>query len=306
MQQTNDHHLQNVDIAKTSSIFESDCSSSFVPNVILSYSTNFENSLSIDLTFVKFDEKVYSTLNKKCVLNDLILHKKIKIPNVGTINEINLLNFPLGQYILSVQGTNIATAKYNNKNYTFDIANSNSEMLSLFKSVAICNDEPIMANRNEYLNLSRIDTINITVPKSINLDKKCLIEMKGYFKKDNNWNHESNIFSIYPYDTYSLNLNKITESIDIMADNDGEIIFIIDTVKYNIPVGPIMTKISFRNNETKYIGIQNTYLPNLNEHTINFSRIDSVSIIVLNCKITKLYQNYYETYSYPERNQLFV
>lgn len=309
LKENNDHCEKIKFVAETSSIFNNN--SSLIPksSINLNYSSDFSNSIPIESTFIKFDESTYSILEKKCILNDLSQHKHIIVPSIGIINGINLIDFPVGQYTLSLNGLNLATAKYDfiTKKYFFNIASSESESMNIFKSVAIDKDEPNLISRNEYLNLYRVDTIYIIIPKNVKLPKTCTIEMNGYFKEEYVWKNKLATINVYPHDTYNLNISKVTESIDITSDHCGSIMIIIDDMKYTIKIGNTPIRISFDNTEKTYIGEQNKFLPlEINNRTINFSRVNSISFVTLDCKITKLYQNYYESYSYPERNQIFV
>ncbi len=300
------NNKQNV--AETSSIFNNKCLLNIEPDIILNYTNDISNNELIDLTFIKFNENIYSILNKKCILEDLKLQKYIRIPNFGIVCEIILINFPSNQYILSANGEHIATTNYNvfTQNCTFDIAKSNNDMINILKNITTIKNELYINHRNKYLNLEKINNLFIINPMENNLNKQMLIQMKGYFKEGQNWTHDLLSMDIFPYDTYHLSIDKITESIDIIADVVGTIIFIIDITQYIIPVGPTITKITFENNNYSYIGAQNIYLSSVIKQTINFSRVNNVSIISLNCKITQLYQNYYETFSYPERNKIFL
>lgn len=319
---SNDHCEQNIVVVETSSIFNNNVPLISKQNISVNYSVDFTNSVPIESTFIKHDETTYSILNKKCILNDLVLNKHITIPSIGIVNGINLIDFPIGQYTLNINGLNLATAKYDtmhtttlisdklsniSKKHSFNIASSESDLMNIFKNVAIGDNEPTILNRSEYLNLHRIDLMRIIVPKNIILPEKCTIELNGYFEENHIWKNSLSQIDIYPYDTYNLNLNKITESIDITANCRGTVIIIINDIKYTIPIGPMPTRISFNNTNKMHFGIQNKFLPeSINSHTINFSGINLIQFIVLDCKIIELYQNYYETYSYPERKCMFV
>jgi hypothetical protein len=98
----------------------------------------------------------------------------------------------------------------------------------------------------------------------------------------------------------------MTESIDVIANSEGKIIVTIDNMSYFIPIKQTPTRISFNNIGTKYIGLQNSYLAKMNGRTVNFSRMNGISIVEVGCKIIKIYQNYYETYKYPSREVMFV
>jgi len=63
-----------------------------------------------------------------------------------------------------------------------------------------------------------------------------------------------------------------------------------------------LTKLKFYNRKKLFMGEQNKYLSDhINENVINLSRVNSIFLIVFDCKIQELYQNYYQTYTYPER-----
>src|SRR5271155_4551794 len=135
---TDDNENKNVDFAETSYIFDDHNSSieKTIVHCIVKYSTNMLNSVPLDLHFC-LTEKSYSILVRKNVLDKMIynINARIKLPSVGKVDKIILTDYPLGQYILSFNGFNVATAKFDINNQVFDLANSNSVMFNQFKQL---------------------------------------------------------------------------------------------------------------------------------------------------------------------------
>ena len=309
-------------------IVVTETSNGFGLPISLTVSTELTNTLPISMSFCqkKIDQPLkefanttdtYAVLVKDDVTNKLTQNNRINIVSNGLINKISLLDFPIGQYILSINGQNCATAKYDNNNncYIFDLANNTSNILNIYKEVAVAANEPKIDNRQDYLNLSRIDVAQIITPSNLKLKNMHTIKLHGYFNKNditdplnNIWSETTQIIKIYPDVTYRLNLNHPTESIDIKTDSDiGTIILQIDDTHYSFSSSSKMQRIKFNNPQKLYFGEQNNHLTEeINENVINLSRVNNLLLCLLDCKLAHIYQNYYDIYTYPQRERLFT
>src|SRR5437868_6678302 len=100
-----DQSLLDVVVEETSTIPEF-----FVTSLV---STDFSHTVPLNLTFYKKDENSYAVLERHKITSILNLYSHLKVTTGGLINKITLLDFPHGQYTLSLNGHNCATAKYN-------------------------------------------------------------------------------------------------------------------------------------------------------------------------------------------------
>jgi hypothetical protein len=281
--------------------------------VTATVSTVQSNALPIDLTFYKKNDHNYALLEKHDVMKQLKLDgPHFRICNSGLINKITLLDFPPGQYILSLCGVNCATARYNKTDhlYEFDLTKDNS-VLNAFKNSSIEIDEPILHNRYDYLNFDQIDTIRIISPQSLHLETKQTIRLHGFFSHDGHWNQIDEDADIYlhPYNTYRLNISHPTESLDIATNKSGGLIIlqINGNELCRFESQTEMRRIKFNNPHQLFNGRQSDYLcEEINKNVINMSKINHCVIIALNCQITEIYQNCYNIYNYPDRTKIFA
>ena len=279
--------------------------------LLVNSSTCLSNSLPIDLTFYKKNENNYAVLERHNVTDSLKLIVPVRIPSEGLINKITLQDFPFpGQYTLSINGQNCATATYNGeiKMYEFDLTKSN-KMLNIFKELASSQIEPKLDNRSDYLNLYRIDQLRIIVPHNLQLNNKHQISMHGYFRQCGQWSQLSKELILYPYDTYRLFIKHPTESLDIEVDQPGgTIILKLDGYEvHKLIPDKQMIRMKFNDRLPFYCGKENAYLSEeINNNTINASRIGDIFLIALGCKITQIHQNYYQVYDYPSRTKRFI
>jgi len=297
-----DQSQKNIVVEKTSNIPKF--------SVVSMVSTDLSNSLPLDMTFYKKDEKNYAILEKHDVMNRFHLDSHLRITMGGLVNKITLLDFPIGQYTLSLNGQNCATARYNKETnyYEFDLTRENS-MLSILKKCAISGNEPKLDNRSDYINLYRIDNVSIIIPRSVQLNDRQTICLHGFFDHVEKWVETSHKLTLYPHNTYNLCISQPTESIDIKADRvDGTIILRVAGIELcTFKSNTNLMRIKFSNPDQLFNGKQNEYLSEeINRNVINMSRIDNVSIVAHDCKITEIYQNCYGIYSYPERSQIFI
>lgn len=242
----------------------------------------------------------------------------------GLINRLELVGFPMSQYILNLNHQNVATAIYNEErgNYYFDIATGLQKKESVLRQMshmAYQDDEPLITNRQEFLNLNRIDKTEIIFPKNtvdFKFDEKIHIIAYGYFKNKNGWSEftQKNIY-VYPHSDNNcvLSLSHPTDSIDITVAGQGTIIVMLNAEEYekiiideNNSYYPFH-RIKLKDPDQTYRGPQNNYLSEeINKNSLNLSRVNSFNIISIGCKITQINQHYWQIYYFPSRTQIFV
>lgn len=293
----------------------------------LSVSTNFENTVPIDLAFYKqsmgkpnYQEKdileTYAILESNDVTSHLSTNQHITIVSDALINKITLLDFSIGHYTLSLNGQNVSTARLNftTQRFEFDLNLKPSQTLDHYKEVSVCLFEPVIENRKDYLNLGRIDKINIFGSKNLKLNKYHTIRLHGYFLIDDKWIETNKDITVYPHDTHTLNIYQPTESLDISIEGNGAIFMKINGHSYgdlllhqnHLQKNQNQLRIKFKNSQRILEGEQNRFLSDeINKNVINMSRIHDVTFITLNCKIINITQHCYGIYTYPERRRVF-
>lgn len=276
--------------------------------------TSYKLKIPLDDCFIKHSPNTYSVLLSKDVTKHLKIRNGVFIETNGVVNKIELVDVDPGQYILSLNNINCATAKYNDttKMYEFDFSKPKSKMLQTYINILKTNDCKF-DDGNDYLPFARIDTAKIN-------GLKCkygqIIRYHGWFPTNvecTTWNNDIHEQIIYgcPYYYYTLNLKNVTESLEIYFSNEKNdskhFIIYMDGKKYiDNPFNDNCVTLFFKNNTDFYNGIQNKYLnENINKMTLNLTRVGSIKIVA-NCKIRKVVQNFYETYDYPNRVKLFV
>lgn len=247
--------------------------------------TSIENNIPMELTYYKsqIDKNIYSILEKKDVINELIKIKKVVLfLPLKNILCISLSDFPIGQYTLSVNGINIISSVNNVFHFTkISQKWKDAIFLGVFGNIS-----EICISHSNSIKLNTLHKINVQLN---------LIGNKT--------------FDIYPYNTWELCCNHVTESFDIKTD---------------VPFGTILVRFHgetiheiITTNETMRINLkghnghddkQYSHLPsNIKEMTVNLScMFQNIQLVVLNCKIISIYQNKYSTYSYPERTNIFM
>lgn len=307
----NDKALENLVVENTSI--------SFTKPLSFSVSTNYD-TLDINNSFYVCktdfsadfgDQKVtgiYTVMESKDITDSLVKQNKISICSSGIVNKIVLVDFPIGQYTLSLNGFNVATAKLNTGGqYEFDFQDrKKSQILEMMIEVAK-GLEPEIPNRQNYLNLGRIDQINIHKSKDCTLSKKHTIQLYGYFLVDDQWINTVKEIAIYPHDTYHLLSNHVIESFDLTIEGNGNVSLLIDGDSYlSFQTQTGKYRIRVHNPHKLFHGRQNKYLSDeINQNVINMATFDHLHFIVDGCQIVQMRQNYYQTYFYPQRIPLF-
>jgi hypothetical protein len=293
------------------------------------FSNKLVNTVSIDSTFYISNDNTYALLERKNILNMLMLDKHININSTLFVKKISLLDVPIGQYILSLNGYNCGTAAYNSdtKIYEFDFAKKKSNQLSILMSkisgidqetgnIVIpsnpCKidlvtghmsgtdfDTDTHINSDNHLLLSRIDCININACNA-KLNQKHIIQLES--------DKTTHKLEVYPYNTFSLRITMPTDSIDIKTDSDDGFIILkiyaglCEEYNFKFKSSTQKSRIKFGDTFLKVQGLANKYLSEyINKNTLNMSNVSRISLVIIDCKITELYQNYYNIYSYPDR-----
>jgi len=281
------------------------------------------STLPIAETMCMHSETKYSILERGDINITKLSSNIIKMYADVLCKKITLLNFPVGQYILNLNGQNCATAKcenssssQNGQDYSFDFSQEeHSKTTASF--ICCCNDptEPVIENRDHYINLSRVDSIRII---SFNHFQEGVhkIKLEGYCKENNQWLHKDKIIEIYP-NSYQLHLNQPTDCIDLRLQkinplDKAHMIFRIDGEIYaeyalNDFDKCIRIKCKDLPNRSFKKGAQNLLLPeHINQNTINFSFVNGVELILINCLYAKPYQFRYMCYAYPSRTLIYA
>lgn len=284
------------------------------------------STLPITETMYIHSETDYSLLERNDIFNQItkLPPKMIKFYVNVLCKKITLLNFPCGQHILNLNGENCATARCENImgrniDYYFDFGQEQSKTLWKYINCAIDSTEPAIENREHYLNLCRIDGIRINSSEHFQDGLPYKIKLEGYFKNTNNeWNNyiSERIIDIYP-NSYQLNINHPTDCIDLFLQKTNKLCSAQMILRIE---GEIYAEHTFNNenislrikckdfpNRTFQKGAQNHYLSeNINKNTINFSRADSIELILVNCTFSSAYQYMYMCYAYPARALRFA
>lgn len=310
-------------ICETNSSCES--FSDIVYNLSSMYSKNAPvhslSTLPIAETMYIHSETDYALLERYDLHNVItkLPPKTIKFYTNVLCKKITLLNFPCGQYMLNLNGENCATARCENVtnsniDYSFDFSQEQSKTLQKWINCAIDPTEPIIENREHYLNLSRIDGIRINSSTPFQDGVPYRIKLEGYSKIENmKWETTigEKIIEIYP-NSYQMNMNHPTDCIDFSLNkinilDNAQMMIRIDGEMYahytfNESNANIRIKCKNLPNKTFQKGAQNWLLSeNINQNTINFSRINNVELILVNCTFSSVYQYRYMCYAYPAR-----
>ena len=236
----------------------------------------------------------------------------LRIVGGGLVRRILLRDFPLGQYTLSLNNQNCATARFDPESgdQVFDFVARRSEMLTTIIGVARAEDEPVIEGRDHYCNLSRVDSAKVLLPRDspLNGAGPRVIGLEGYFLEGSVWRAGTRDLVVFPGDTHQPGLNHPTVSLAVVTDDpQGTIAVRVDGI--TVPVyelGPTIHVARFRDPSGLYRGAQNRFLSDeINRETINMSRVNDVEVITSGCRIHSLHQHRYQVYRYPERFPIF-
>jgi hypothetical protein len=273
-------------------------------------SISLSDSLPMDLTYCNGTDNIYSVLERHNAMNDLCTPRRdrIGLPFGGIINKISLLDFPQGNYVLWLNGRECVTAKYSEqtKLLEFDLSEKNP-ITERYSVTSLSNGESELINHGNYVNFDMIDVAKLYCENDLKLNDKHTICFHGYFNHNNKWTKSDHIFNIYPFSTYGVLSNYPTESFEIRTNKSGgTIILRLNGVELPmIKSTSELLKIKFNNPFRLFEMQASKYLSEeINKNVINFTGVDHIDIILIDCEIVELYQNYYSRYSYPERVKL--
>jgi hypothetical protein len=293
------------------------CDSPLVFDLLKSYDDPnllVNSTCSIESSFYMSDPNHYAMLEK---LNDGAPCKlsRLQIDSNTIASKITLIDFPIGNYILNINGHNAMTAKIltsdNCVNYIFDFESIKSHLLEISIEVYRSVDEPVIDGRQNYLNLGKIDCANIICDLNKLVNTSYQIQIDGYYKENNEWIFGSKCQLVYPNNSYNLIFNHPTDCFDIyMTDIQPNAYgkFIIDGNEYvNFDIKSSALRIKCLNKNSKFnLGAQNQYLSDeINSNTINFSRVDRMTLILVGCKCRNIEQYCYNIYLYPYRTAVY-
>jgi hypothetical protein len=284
----------------------------------------FKDPLPLELTYYSSDPNHYALLESKetSIRQYNGPPTRIHLPLNGLSRKITLNDFPFGQYTLQINGTNVASAKFDKNEgcLAFDFSKP-SAMLELYIDRSKADNEPFIGSldRKKYLNFSRIDSVIIILPKDIIFNHQHQLAIFGYDKSNEDdglkWIHDQRVLDVYPSSTYHLHLNFPTDYITVRAISVSRDPAYPSMVKLRIngrdqgsyPFIDLECQIKLSDKDYKYQGGANKYLsPVINRNTLNFSRVNDVALIAFNCQLDTLYQHYYNIYTYPSRKLVFT
>lgn len=273
------------------------------------------STLPISDSFYVHNKNIYAQLEQLDIDKNCISHNSknaLRLFSNIMCNKIVLLNFPIGQYTLNLNGNNVATAKFIDGNYTFDFnANKSDTLIATIQSLNKSFPDTF-ENKSCYLNLAKIDTIKLISSVFFDNDTQYKIKFEGY---NQILVKTSKICCAY-VNTVNLNLNHPTDCIDLHLQKinpnlESKMIFRLNDYEYATYSSPELNsiiRIKCKNLPTMQFekGAQNCYLSeNINQNTINMSRIDRMELILINYSFQKGTQHYYMCYRYPYRIAMF-
>ena len=219
------------------------------------------NSRTIN-DIITINDDSYSLLSLEDHTNFTSNQKKIKINSNGIIKKMTLIDFPVATYYLRVNNHNTMTASIINNEFVFDFSKQKkSDTLKMFISICRGREPPNFNNRDDYLNIGRVDLLEILSTIQINESKT--IRLEGYFENEKNeWFYGEIDYKYYPNETYLNNMEGTTRELVFHSKYDIELSLRINDKIY----GPFIKKkdeklfndynilrIGFKNFENKYM-----------------------------------------------------
>lgn len=280
-------------------------------NASVSFITSPLNLFNNGEKFVKDEKNTYAILKTFDVASRTNKIKKIIINSNCHCSSIELVDFPKFQYTLDIFGKTIATSSNNN---IFDLTDSNT--LESIKNITAETILQPLTENNNYLDLTIYGTyLNLNYPSNLILNKKHEIRVCGYFLINNKWIWKKETIFVYPYNTYECRIDGPTDSLDLKLKfynnlENAKIIVMIDneqhytyTFNQNYPEN---IKLKFKTLSTKFLGSHNKCLSDyINTNSLNFSRVQTMHFVLLNCELINVKQYQYVIYTYPGKKEMF-
>ncbi|MHB1953679.1 MAG: hypothetical protein ACYCOU_07985 [Sulfobacillus sp.] len=286
-----------------------------------------------DVFYIEPTKDCYAVLERVDATRWLRLRNRIELPGraKGLVDRIDLCDFPVGQWTLSIAGMNCATAKYVGGRYVFDLTKEGSSTLQALKEKT--------GSDGVGINMGGIEHVCLNYPKFVELSERLPYEVRLYGRFDGNGTRTCLSYLVYPRSTYELSLLHPTESIVVILERVGQewdqdkmnpeeiqdsfLLFRLDgadVARADLPMimpqthadsGAITVTFRFHNPHRWYEGEQNLHLPErINRETINFSKVPTAELVLiapaLGMKITKVYQKCYSHYRYPDGTLIYA
>lgn len=235
--------------------------------------------------------------------NKLHLPLPLKRHNIpARITKMELLDMPLANYTLSIHGCNVGCL-----NNSLDFTSQRNSVLKTFIDIS---KERLSAKGPCLTDVDFIhdcfDTMTIYHPKNIELPKEVKMKFSGYDANDSVLYHKC--ITLYPYDTYRLNLKYTTDHLIILyrkkqtvpaqeAQEAPASITFMDNYRFDCPdqQGSVCVKLQDPHYTTGLL--VNMCYPG--DH-INFSRYNyPIRLVGHGVEILKVVQCYYMSYHIP-------
>lgn len=259
-------------------------------------------------------DKYYQCVSKNVFAK--LRPSKLTIDIECICDKISLIDFPDAPYILSINGFNIMTSK-NNK---FDIHEKKTDFAieMIQHGLKILDDNlPIDKEKAQFINLPKYTVCSINYSSNIIFDKfKYDIEISGYFYENNEWIYKSEIINFYPKNTYDLDINFLTESIDFVLydlEKDFEIKFLINGkcyeqtnkigYSYRLKLKSDEQKLKKYPKFSEYDEYYKYFNDYIKKNTYDFDK--KLKIVLKGCKIRGITQHYYMVYYWPSKTPVF-
>lgn len=181
--------------------------------------TDSNEVLSSDILF-HYDNDKYVVLENHNITNDTDVLKDNLIINAdGIVSKIVLTDFPANAtYHLSLNNANADASIYDGQCQVFNFEKRHkSKNLDFIIRTAI-GFEPVILDRNSYLNMGRIDTIKINAPRTVEFNPVHHIHLHGYFyNRDTGlWKNGIKEITMFIKGAIMIPCNNIIESITLM------------------------------------------------------------------------------------------
>lgn len=264
------------------------------------YPTNAAYSLPLDQCFGMIDDNhYYQTVQRDVKFQK---QKEITIESLSVCSSIELLDVPIADYILSLNGHNImtSTGKFVINNVSSESGKNFLQCGANFYGTGdyFKTAPPPSLNAPEYVNLTRYDHCRVNYPSSINIPRILTVALTGHHYDCNTgeWFYGIKNIVVYPFDTFSLDARFVTDSLDfkLQLNTNSKVIILIDGNIYQCidnPPSKFRVRMLPNNvNEAPKIKGRN--------ETLNLDRC-CISVVALNCNIYNITQQCLKEYHWP-------